>query len=85
MQMVMNAHTKGMKFVWNLTDPDVHVQNDTAWIAYTNVGSIQASASAEPTPMTWLESAYLERHHGLWQIAFFQSSRVSLPPPNDPH
>jgi hypothetical protein len=85
MQMVMSAHTKGMKFVWNLTDPDVHVQKDTAWIAYTNVGSIQASVSAEPTPMTWLESAYLERHHGLWQIVFFQSSRVSPSPPNDQH
>lgn len=79
MQMVMSAHTKGMKFVWNLTDPDVHVQKDTAWIAYTNVGSIQASVSAEPTPMSWLESAYLERHHGLWQIVFFQSTRVSPP------
>jgi hypothetical protein len=80
-QMVIDAHSKGMKFVWNVSEPDVHVRGDSAWIAYTNVGSIQAGGSAEPTPMTWLESAYLERHHGLWKLVFFQSSRISAPTP----
>jgi SnoaL-like domain len=82
MQMVISAHAKGVKIVWNITQPDAHVHGDYAWIAYTNVGSIQVSAGAGLTPMTWLESACLERHNGSWKIVFFQSSRVPAPPPS---
>ena len=85
MQTIMSAHAKGMKFVWNVTQPDVHVHGDSAWIAYTNVGSIQTSAAAQPTPMTWLESACLERHDGSWKIVFLQSSRAAAPPPSGSH
>jgi SnoaL-like domain len=81
MQMVISAHAKGMKIVWNITKPDAHVHGDYAWIAYTNVGSIQVSTGDGLTPMTWLESACLERHNGSWKIVFFQSSRVPAPPP----
>jgi SnoaL-like domain len=82
MQMVISAHAKGMKIRWNVTKPDAHLHGDYAWIAYTNVGSIQVSAGAGLTPMTWLESACLERHNGSWKIVFFQSSRVPAPPPS---
>ena len=82
MQMVMSAHAKGTKIAWNVTQPDAHVHGDYAWIAYTNVGSVQVSAGAGLTPITWLESACLERHNGSWKIVFFQSSRVPPPPPS---
>jgi SnoaL-like domain len=82
MQMVISAHAKGMKIVWNVTEPDAHIHDDYAWIAYTNVGSIQMSAAAESTPVKWLESACLERHNSSWKIVFFQSSRVPAPPPS---
>jgi hypothetical protein len=80
MQTLASAHAKGMKFVWNVTHPDVHIHGDNAWIAYTNVGSIQSSPAASPTPTTWLESACLERHDGSWKIVFLQSSRAAAPP-----
>jgi hypothetical protein len=85
MQIIVSAHAKGMKFVWSVTQPDVHIHGNYAWIAYANVGSIQQSSTAEPTPMTWLESAFLESHNGSWKITFLQSSRVAAPPPSGAH
>ncbi len=83
MQMVISAHAKGMKIVWSVTEPDAHIHGNYAWIAYTNGGSIQMTAAAGLTPVTWLESACLERHNSSWKIVFFQSSRVPAPPPSD--
>jgi hypothetical protein len=82
-QTAMSAHAKGMKIVWNVTEPDVRIYGDHAWIAYKNVGSIQLTAAAAPTPMTWLESAYLERHNASWKILFMQSSRAAASSPLD--
>ena len=79
-RMIASAHAKGTKFVWNVTGQDVRIFGDHAWIAYKNVGSIQ-EAGAALTPMTWLESAYLERNDGSWKIVFFQSSRESASSP----
>lgn len=83
MQTVISAHAKGIKIVWNLTEPDVHIYGDRAWIAYRNVGSIQLTAADAPTPMTWLESAYLERHDASWKVLFLQSSREAASSPLD--
>lgn len=83
MQTAISAHAKGMKIVWNVTEPDVHIYGDHAWIAYKNVGSIQLTANAAPTPMIWLESAYLERHSTSWKILFLQSSRAAASSPLD--
>jgi hypothetical protein len=83
MQTAISAHAKGMKIVWNVTEPDVHIYGDHAWIAYTNVGSIQLTTAAAPTPMTWLESAYLERHNASWKILFLHSSREAASSPVD--
>jgi Domain of unknown function (DUF4440) len=83
MRTAMSAHAKGMKFVWNVTESDVRIYGDHAWIAYKNVGSIQVTADAAPTPMTWLESAYLERHNASWKILFLHSSREAASHPID--
>jgi SnoaL-like domain len=76
-QMVHTARTNGTNFAWSLTDPDVRIDSGYAWMAYINVGSIQTSTDAQPTPMRWLESAHLERSAGAWKVAFFHSSRAA--------
>lgn len=81
MNMMESFYAKGAKFVWTVTQPDVHVNCDEAWIAYVNRGSVQMSADAAPVPMQWLESAVLERQDGRWKIAFFHSTRVPVEPP----
>jgi hypothetical protein len=69
-------YAKGAKFVWAVTQPDVHVNCDEAWIAYVNQGSVQMSADAAPISTKWLESAVLQRQNGVWRIVFLQSTRV---------
>ncbi len=66
---------KGYVFVWKVTNPDVHMACNTAWITYTNVGSI-TDPSGKIMPMQWLESAVLQKQDGHWLIRFFESARV---------
>jgi hypothetical protein len=80
MRLIIDLHEKGAKAVWTVTEPDVHISGDHAWIAYTNVGSLQMSPTAPVVPMKWLESAVLERQGGKWKIAFFHSTAVPPPP-----
>jgi hypothetical protein len=75
MKLIMAQHAKGDKYVWNVTQPDVHVDCDEAWIAYVNDGSVQPSPDAPATPMKWLESAVLHRESGEWKVVFFHSTR----------
>ena len=82
MKMVNTFQDQGAKFVWNVTNPDVTIDCNTAWITYVNNGSIQMPGSADPTPTPWLESAMLEKQDGTWKIVFFHSTRV--PPPEPP-
>ena len=79
-RIIAVAHAKGTKFIWNVTSQEVRIFGDHAWIAYKNVGAIQENGAAL-TPMTWLESAYLERKDGSWKIVFLQSSRESASSP----
>jgi len=79
MQVILGYRTKGVKFVWNVTQPDVHVHCHEAWIAYVNAGAITLPGATAATPAKWLESADLEKQDGVWKIVFFQSTRV--PPP----
>jgi ketosteroid isomerase-like protein len=81
MRLIIDLHGKGAKAVWTVTEPDVHISGDHAWIAYTNVGSLQMSPTAPVVPMKWLESAVLERQDGKWKIAFFHSTAI---PPSQP-
>lgn len=75
MKLIIAQHAKGAKYVWTVTQPDVHVYCDEAWIAYVNDGSVQPSPDAPVTPMKWLESAILRRQGGVWKIVFFHSTR----------
>jgi hypothetical protein len=76
MKLIDADRAKGYVFVWSVTQPDVHVFGDHAWIAYINSGSVKMPGEAAPTPMTWLESANIEKHSGVWKIVFLQSTRV---------
>ena len=40
MALIKSEHAKGRKYEWTVTEPDVHVIGDTAWIAYVNQGSV---------------------------------------------
>jgi len=77
MEMFGAAQQDGKKFLWSVTEPDVHIYDDCAWISYLNVGSIQISAVADATPMMWLESAFLQRSEKGWKVAFFHSTRAA--------
>ncbi len=81
MQVIHDYRAKGVKFVWNVTQADVHVHCNEAWMAFVNDGSITLPGAASPTPQKWLESADLEKRDGVWKIVFFQSTRVPPPEP----
>ncbi|MGB8538010.1 MAG: nuclear transport factor 2 family protein [Acidobacteriaceae bacterium] len=75
MKLIIAQHAKGAKYVWTVTQPDVHADCDEAWIAYVNDGSAQLGPGAPATPMKWLESAILRREGGEWKVVFFHSTR----------
>jgi ketosteroid isomerase-like protein len=77
MTMVKKMHAAGKHFEWHVTEPDVHVSGNTAWIAYVNKGSITSGSTT--TDQQWLESAFLTKQSGDWKIVFMHSTRV--PPP----
>jgi ketosteroid isomerase-like protein len=78
MAFIKAQHVAGKHYEWNVTDPDVHINGNTAWIAYINKGSItDASGSVN---QNWLESACLQRQAGTWKILFMHSTRVPMTP-----
>jgi ketosteroid isomerase-like protein len=75
MQAIQKQHAAGYVYEWNVTQPEVHVAGDLAWIAYINKGSVK---NAEGTKqVTWLESMVLEKKNGKWRIHFVHSSRAA--------
>jgi ketosteroid isomerase-like protein len=74
MTFIKAQHAAGKHYEWNVTEPDVHVSGDTAWIAYVNKGSITYASGT--TPARWLESAFLQKQAGSWKIVFVHSTRV---------
>jgi ketosteroid isomerase-like protein len=68
----------GKRFEWNVTEPDVHISGNTAWIAYVNQGSITDASGT--LGQKWLESAFLQKQAGIWKIAFMHSTRVAAVP-----
>jgi ketosteroid isomerase-like protein len=74
MALIKQLHAAGKRYEWNLTQPDVHISGDTAWIAYVNQGSISDASST--MDQTWLESAFLQKQGGVWKIVFMHSTRV---------
>ncbi len=78
MNLIKSAHTAGKVYVWTVTEPEVHITCNTAWIAYTNHGSLTDASGKQD--LTWLESAFLQKESGTWKIVFFHSTRVPKPP-----
>jgi hypothetical protein len=77
MKLIKAEHARGRRYEWNVTEPDVHISGNTAWIAYVNKGSV--SDASGTVDQRWLESAFLVKEGGAWKIAFMHSTRV--PPP----
>ena len=74
MAFIKAQHDAGKHYEWNVTEPDVHISGDTAWIAYVNKGSITDASGT--TQLKWLESAFLQKQTGGWKIVFVHSTRV---------
>jgi hypothetical protein len=77
--LIKTVHAKGIRLVWTVQDIDVHFACNTAWIDYTNRGSV--SDGKTTTPVTWLESAVLVHGQTGWQIRFFHSTQVPAAQP----
>ena len=76
MAFIKTQHEAGKRYEWNVTEPDVHIRGHTAWIAYTNKGSVSDASGTRN--QTWLESAFLEKRTGVWKIVFMHSTRVTM-------
>jgi len=76
MAFIKAQHAAGKHYEWNVTEPDVHISGNTAWIAYINKGSI--SDASGTVNQNWLESAFLEKQAGTWKIVFMHSTRVPM-------
>ena len=74
--LIKAQHAAGKRFEWNVTEPDVHISGNTAWIAYVNKGSVTDASGT--TSQKWLESAFLEKQAGVWKIVFMHSTRVPV-------
>ena len=81
MAFIKTQHEAGKHYEWNVMEPDVHISGHTAWIAYTNKGSVSDSSGSRN--QTWLESAFLEKQSGVWKIVFMHSTRVPVPAPEN--
>ena len=76
MALIKAQHAAGKRYEWNVTEPDVHISGNTAWIAYVNKGSITDASGT--VKQNWLESAFLEKQAGTWKIVFMHSTRVPV-------
>ena len=75
MALIKDAHAAGKVYVWEVTEPQVYVDGQTAWITYVNRGSLQDATGRKD--LTWLESAVLRKDNGTWRIHFFHSTRAA--------
>jgi hypothetical protein len=78
MALIKAQHAAGKHYEWNVTEPDVHISGNGAWIAYVNKGSITHASGT--VNQNWLESAFLEKQAGVWKIVFMHSTRVPAAP-----
>lgn len=74
MNLIKTLHGQGRTYRWQITQPEVHINHDFAWITYLNRGSMQDANGSKD--MSWLESAILQRGKDGWRIRFFHSTRV---------
>ena len=82
MAFIKAQHVAGKRYEWSVTEPDVHVSGNTAWIAYINKGSITDASGT--MNQRWLESAFLQKQAGTWKITFMHSTRVPMVPQENP-
>lgn len=73
--VVRNAHARGVQLNWSIGSLDTKFRCDVAWSAWENVGS--AGIPPDVQPVRWLESAVLVRQNGSWKIDFFHSQRAT--------
>jgi ketosteroid isomerase-like protein len=76
MALIKAQHAAGKRYEWNVTESDVHISGNIAWIAYVNKGSITDASGT--VNQNWLESAFLEKQAGTWKIVFMHSTRVPV-------
>lgn len=74
-ELIRKHHAAGKIFVWEVTEPQVYVDGETAWMTWVNRGSIEDAAGK--TELSWLESAVLRRIDGAWRIHFLHSTRAA--------
>jgi hypothetical protein len=73
--LIKSLRAAGKKYEWSVTEPEVHLQCDWAWVTYVNKGAVtDASARQE---VTWLESAILRYEERHWRVQFLHSTRAA--------
>jgi ketosteroid isomerase-like protein len=75
MDLIKKAHADGQRYEWNVTEPEVHVTCNIAWVAYVNKGSFEDASGRKE--MTWLESMVLDYADKQWRIRFLHSTRAA--------
>ena len=78
MALIKAQHVAGKDYKWNVTEPDVHISDNTAWIAYVNDGSITDASGRRN--QHWLESAFLQKTGSIWKVLFMHSTPVPRQP-----
>ena len=76
MAAIKALHAAGKRNEEHVTEPDIHITGNTAWIAYVNKGSTTDASGT--VNQNWLESAFLEKQAGAWKIVFMHSTRVPI-------
>jgi ketosteroid isomerase-like protein len=76
MAAIKALHAAGKRNDEHVTEPEIHISGNTAWIAYVNKGSITDASGT--VNQNWLESAFLEKQAGSWKIVFMHSTRVPM-------
>src|SRR5258708_34563134 len=82
MAMIKALHAAGKRYEWNVTEPDVHISGNTAWIAYVNQGSITDASGT--VSQKWLESAFLQKQAGILKTVVMHSTRAPAVAPQRP-
>src|SRR5580704_58262 len=75
MQAIQKQHAAGYVYEWNVTQPEVHIAGNVAWITYVNKGTVKKPEGTQQ--VTWLESMVLEKKGGKWRIHFVDSARAA--------
>jgi ketosteroid isomerase-like protein len=81
MGAIKAQHAAGKHYDEHVTEADIHISGNIAWIAYVNKGSITDASGT--VNQNWLESAFLERKASTWRIVFMHSTRVPTATPEN--